>query len=167
LNKVDRLDRSSRCSCPASRPSPGAATSRHWYRCRHCARKTSRQLERRSSQRLPEGPFLFEEDEITDRSARFLAAEIVREKITRQLGDELPYSATVEIEEFGEDGGVVHIAALILVEREGQKAYRHRHKGGSRLRQHRQRGAPGSRAAGRPEGDAAPVGEGARRLGRR
>jgi hypothetical protein len=39
----------------------------------------------------------------------------------RQLGDELPYAATVEIEEFGEDGGVVHIAALILVEREGQK----------------------------------------------
>jgi hypothetical protein len=51
-----------------------------------------------------EGPFLFEEDEITDRSARFLVAEIVREKLTRQLGDELPYAATVEIEEFGEEG---------------------------------------------------------------
>ncbi|MFT7288619.1 MAG: GTP-binding protein Era, partial [Halieaceae bacterium] len=46
--------------------------------------------------RLPQSPFLFAEDEITDRSQRFLVAEIVREKITRQLGDELPYAATVE-----------------------------------------------------------------------
>jgi GTP-binding protein Era len=52
---------------------------------------------------------------------RFLAAEIVREKITRQLGAELPYSIAIEIEEFRDDGGICHIGALILVEREGQK----------------------------------------------
>ena len=70
---------------------------------------------------LPEGDFFFPEDQITDRSSRFLAAEIVREKITRQLGDELPYQMTVEIEEFKFDAGVLHISALILVERKGQK----------------------------------------------
>lgn len=91
-------------------------------------------LEEEIVKRLPPGRFLFEEDEITDRSSRFLVAEIVREKITRQLGDELPYATTVEIEEFGQEGGVVHISALILVERKGQKAILIGHKG-SRLRQ--------------------------------
>lgn len=71
---------------------------------------------------VPQGPHLFPEDQITDRSQRFLAAELVREKIIRQLGDELPYAAAVEIESFAEDDrGVLHIHALILVERDGQK----------------------------------------------
>jgi len=70
----------------------------------------------------PAGPHLFPEDQITDRSQRFLAAELVREKIVRQLGDELPYSTAVEIETFKHDErGVLHINALILVERDGQK----------------------------------------------
>ena len=70
----------------------------------------------------PAGPHLFPEDQITDRSQRFLAAELVREKIVRQLGDELPYSTAVEIEAFKHDErGVLHINALILVERDGQK----------------------------------------------
>jgi GTP-binding protein Era len=91
-------------------------------------------LEAEIVERLPPGPFLFEEDEITDRTTRFLVAEIVREKLTRQLGDELPYAATVEIEEFGEERGIVHVSAVILVERKGQKAILIGHKG-SRLRQ--------------------------------
>ena len=70
---------------------------------------------------LPKSRHFFPEDQITDRSQRFLAAEIVREKIMRQLGDELPYSVAVEIEEFAEEDGVLHISALILVERQGQK----------------------------------------------
>lgn len=70
---------------------------------------------------LPEGPLLFPEDQITDRSERFLAAELVREKIMRQLGDEVPYAMTVEIEEFRQRGKTLHISALILVERPGQK----------------------------------------------
>jgi len=70
---------------------------------------------------LPEGPFLFPEDQITDRSSRFLAAEIIREKITRQLGDELPYEVTVEIEQFNHADGVLHIHGLILVDKESQK----------------------------------------------
>ncbi len=70
---------------------------------------------------LPEGEHFFPEDQITDRSSRFLAAELVREKIMRQLGAELPYQITVEIEEFKQEGRILHIHALILVEREGQK----------------------------------------------
>ncbi|MDG2459711.1 MAG: GTPase Era [Luminiphilus sp.] len=70
----------------------------------------------------PLGPHLFPEDHVTDKSQRFLASELVREKIVRQLGDELPYATAVEIEHFAEDErGVLHINALILVERAGQK----------------------------------------------
>lgn len=70
---------------------------------------------------LPESVHFYPDDQITDRSERFMASEMVREKITRQLGAELPYSVAVEIEEFKRDGKTLHISALILVEREGQK----------------------------------------------
>ena len=82
---------------------------------------------------LPESKHFFPEDQITDRSQRFLAAEIVREKIMRQLGDELPYAITVEIEEFAQEGAVLHISAVIFVERKGQKKILIGEKG-SRLR---------------------------------
>lgn len=71
--------------------------------------------------RLPLSPPFFDEDQITDRSQRFLAAEMVREKIMRQLGEEIPYELTVEIEEFKQEGKLLRISACILVEREGQK----------------------------------------------
>ena len=70
---------------------------------------------------LPESEFFFPEDQLTDKSSRFLAAEIVREKITRQLGDELPYQMTVEIEEFSHEGNILHVSGVVLVERKGQK----------------------------------------------
>ncbi|MAD44185.1 MAG: GTPase Era [Oceanospirillaceae bacterium] len=70
---------------------------------------------------MPESHYFFPEDQITDRSSRFLAAELVREKIMRQLGDELPYAMTVEIEEFVHSGSLIEISALILVERPSQK----------------------------------------------
>ncbi|GGJ82204.1 GTPase Era [Pseudomonas matsuisoli] len=78
-------------------------------------------LERLVGERLPESEHFYPEDQITDRSSRFLAAEMVREKIMRQLGAELPYQMTVEIESFQKEGRILHIHALILVEREGQK----------------------------------------------
>ncbi len=78
-------------------------------------------LEELIVERLPEGIHMYPEDQITDRSSRFMAAEIVREKITRQLGDELPYEMAVEIEEFKQEGNLLNISALILVERDGQK----------------------------------------------
>jgi GTP-binding protein Era len=71
---------------------------------------------------LPEGEPQHGEDEVTDRSERFLVAELIREQLMRQLGDELPYSGTVAIEQYEEDGRLTRIAAVIWVEREGQKA---------------------------------------------
>ncbi|WP_027966587.1 GTPase Era [Halomonas halocynthiae] len=79
------------------------------------------QLEAEVGKHLPEGMHHFPDDQVTDRSQRFLASELVREKVMRQLGDELPYQMTVEIEEFRDAGRVIHIGALILVERQGQK----------------------------------------------
>ena len=70
---------------------------------------------------LPKKPFVFDSEDITNRSERFLVAEIIREKITRQLGAELPYQATVEIEKHARSGNLIHIHAVIFVEREGQK----------------------------------------------
>tara|TARA_R110002110_G_scaffold406421_1_gene626339 strand:- start:151434 stop:152330 length:897 start_codon:yes stop_codon:yes gene_type:complete len=78
-------------------------------------------LEREIVKRLPQSTYFFPEEQITDRSQRFLAAEIVREKIMRQLGEELPYAITVEIEEFASDEDILHISAVIFVERKGQK----------------------------------------------
>lgn len=78
-------------------------------------------LESEIIKKLPQGTHLFPEDQITDKSSRFMASEMIREKIMRQMGDELPYQMTVEIEEFKSKGNVLHISGLILVEREGQK----------------------------------------------
>ncbi|OEY66908.1 GTPase Era [Marinobacter sp. X15-166B] len=78
-------------------------------------------LETAVSRFLPQSIHFYPDDQITDRTERFLAAEMVREKITRQLGAELPYSIAVEIEEFRHKDKVLHISALILVERDGQK----------------------------------------------
>lgn len=72
-------------------------------------------------QSLPEGVHCFPEDSITDRSSRFMAAELIREKVMRQMGEELPYSVTVEVEEFKEENNLLRISAVILVERSGQK----------------------------------------------
>ena len=70
---------------------------------------------------LPRREFLFPEDQVTDRSSRFLAAELIREKVIRQLGDELPYEVTVEIENFEQQESILHIHGLILVDKPGQK----------------------------------------------
>ena len=70
---------------------------------------------------LPVNDLIYPEDQITDRPERFLAAEIVREKLTRRLGDELPYSLTVEIERYEELPGITKIYAIIWVERLTQK----------------------------------------------
>ena len=79
-------------------------------------------LEDAIEQLLPEAPAMFPEDQVTDRPVRFLAAELVREKLFRKLGRELPYGLTVEIESFRTEAGVTHIHALIWVERKSQKS---------------------------------------------
>lgn len=79
------------------------------------------EIEQAIAKHLPESEPFFAEDQITDRSVRFLAAEIIREKLTRSLHQELPYNLTVEIEQFkpGEEQTLIH--AVIWVERENQK----------------------------------------------
>lgn len=79
------------------------------------------QLENVIESFIKEGMHFYPEDQITDRSSRFIAAELVREKIMRQLGDELPYAMTVEVEEFRYEGNLLVISAVILVERQSQK----------------------------------------------
>jgi len=81
------------------------------------------QLEKIIASHMPNGMHYFPEDQVTDKSSRFMAAELVREKLMRNLGDEVPYGTTVEIEEFKYDEAkkLTTISALILVERDGQK----------------------------------------------
>lgn len=71
---------------------------------------------------LPEGPHLFPDDQLTDRPTKFLCAELLREKIFRFCGQELPYSITVDIESFKDEGALVRIHALILVDKDNHKA---------------------------------------------
>jgi GTP-binding protein Era len=71
---------------------------------------------------LPEGPPIYDEDDITDRPERFLAAELVRERIFRLLGDELPYSTAVVVEQFTQEGNLRRIAATIYVDKSSHKA---------------------------------------------
>jgi len=81
------------------------------------------ELERAILARLPEGEPGYDTNTYTDRSERFLVAELVREQLMRQLGEELPYATTVEIERFEDrPDGITEIAAVVWVEREGQKA---------------------------------------------
>ena len=88
--------------------------------------KNIKQLQDQISQKIPVGKHLFEKDQFTDRNSRFLVAELIREKIMRQLGDELPYSVAVEIESFKRversSGVLWDIQGSIFVERSGQKA---------------------------------------------
>jgi GTP-binding protein Era len=79
-------------------------------------------LDKAIMEHLPEGPLIFPEDQITDRSMRFMAAEMIREKLLRSLGQEVPHALTVEIEQFKQEEGLTRISALIWVERQGQKA---------------------------------------------
>ncbi|WP_439605681.1 GTPase Era [Hydrogenophaga sp.] len=70
---------------------------------------------------LPQQPWMHDPDDLTDRSERFMASEMVREKLFRLTGDELPYTSTVIIDKFEEEGTLKRIAATIVVEREGHK----------------------------------------------
>ncbi|NQZ53171.1 MAG: GTPase Era [Piscirickettsiaceae bacterium] len=80
------------------------------------------QLEIEIKKLMPAGELIFPKDQLTDRSSRFLAAELVREQLFRHLGQELPYSITVEIEQFDDEEKLYRIGAVIYVERSGQKS---------------------------------------------
>ena len=71
---------------------------------------------------LPASPFYFPPEEVTDRSEKFLVAELVREKLMRQFGEEIPYATTIQLERFEAQAKVIQIDATIFVERMGQRA---------------------------------------------
>ncbi|MCB1827508.1 MAG: GTPase Era [Coxiellaceae bacterium] len=70
---------------------------------------------------LPEGVHLFPEDQVTDKSDRFFVAEVIREKLIRHLGQEVPHAIAISLEKYAEENNILHISAVIWVEREGQK----------------------------------------------
>jgi GTP-binding protein Era len=121
INKIDLIEAKTRllphlsklqAQFPAADIVPVSATSGH----------NLDTLERLVLESLPPGPFLFPDSQITDRSERFLVSELIREKMMRQLGDELPYALTVQIERFEAGDKLVTIDATAFVERDGQKA---------------------------------------------
>ena len=120
INKIDRLEDTAEL-LPHIEYLQGVMPDAEIIPVSALQKKNLDMLENQIIQHIPPSGFLFPEEQITDRSERFLAAELVREKITRQLGAELPYQITVEIEAFEIKGHIRHINALILVEREGQK----------------------------------------------
>lgn len=79
-------------------------------------------IEKKVATLLPENEHIYPDDQITDRSMRFLASEIIREKLVRELGQELPYTSAVVIDKYDEDEDIVRIHATIFVESAGQKA---------------------------------------------
>ncbi len=79
-------------------------------------------LKRAIAEQLPQGPALYPDDDVTDRDERFLAAEFIREKIFRQLGDEVPYGTAVAIDSFDHDGGLRRIHATVYVDKASQRA---------------------------------------------
>jgi GTP-binding protein Era len=83
---------------------------------------------------LPEQPAIYDEDELTDKNERFLAAELVREKVFRFSGDEIPYSVAVEIEKFEQVGKLRRIFCAVIVDKESQKPMLIG-KGGEKLKQ--------------------------------
>ena len=90
----------------------------------------------------PISPHIYEEDALTDKSTRFLVAEILREKLMRNLGDELPYAVSVVIDKFEEQAGIDYIDATIWIERSGSERHRHRQARRS-LEEYRKRRAAG------------------------
>ena len=132
VNKVDLLDDKS-ALLPHLKALEGQGSFRAILPVSALSHHNVPALEQCVRRELPESVHFFPGDQVTGSSGRFMAAEIVREKVMRQLGDELPYAVAVAIEEFRRDGGALHISALVLVEREGQKRIVIG-KGGARLR---------------------------------
>jgi GTPase len=120
VNKIDRVADRSRLL-----PYLAAAAERYpFFKIVPISAKNGEQLselEHCVSTCLPQQPYLFPEDQLTDRSDRFIAAETVREKLTRLLGEELPYALTVTVDAFEDEPAIARIAAVIWVDKSSQK----------------------------------------------
>ncbi len=121
INKADRL----KDKAPLMAFAQEVAAKRDFAAIVPVSAKQGFQLDRLEGEirhYLPAGEAIFDEDDITDRSEKFLAAEIVREKVFRFVGDELPYTSTVVIEKFEQEGALRRVFAAILVGRDAHKA---------------------------------------------
>lgn len=133
INKVDRLDDKSRLL-------PHLAKMQERFPFAACVPISAKQghnldkLKAELRQYLPEQPAMYDTDDFTDRSEKFLVAEFIREKVFRYVGDELPYSASVVIEQWQEEGKLRRIHAAIVVEKTSQRAILIG-KGGEKLKQ--------------------------------
>ena len=109
------------------------AAKREFHELVPASARKGRNTERLSqlvAELMPESEFHFDSEQLTDRPVKFLFAEMIREKVMRITGQELPYSSAVEIEAWDEsEPGLIRIAAALLVERTGQKAILIGHKG--------------------------------------
>jgi len=120
INKIDRLKRKDRL-LPLLQ---GLSADMPDAELIPISAKTGEGIEKLESlieRSLPKGPFYFPEEQMTDRSERFLVSELLREKLMRHLDKELPYELAIEIEKFTVDEKLIHIDALVLVERDSQK----------------------------------------------
>jgi GTP-binding protein Era len=132
VNKIDTTDPAG--LLPFLKKAAGEAQFEEIVPVSARSRKGLDELRRALARYLPEQPAIHSGDELTDRNERFLAAELIREKLFRLLGEELPYSTGVEIEKFEEERGMRRIHAAIVVGREGHKAIIIG-SGGSKLKQ--------------------------------
>lgn len=120
INKIDQLQQAELLSF--TRETAARFDFEAVIPCSALKNKGIEQLEKCVAEQLPENPPFFPEDQVTDRSMRFLAAEIIREKLVRELGQELPYTTTVLIEKYIDEEELTRIHAVIYVENQGQKA---------------------------------------------
>ncbi len=121
VNKIDMLDDRAHL-LPLIQQSTAKANFTDVVPVSARTRSNLGELERVIRKHLPEQPPIYPADQLTDRSERFLAAELVREQVFNAYGQEVPYSSTVQIEQFKRTKGKLRVDAVIWVEKEGQKA---------------------------------------------
>lgn len=121
INKIDKLDNRN-AVLPLIEKLNEQFAFAHIIPMSALKEKNILELEKEIEKLLPEGPHLFEEDEITDKNLAFQVTELIREKIMRGTSQEVPYSATAEIESWVSEEKLIRINVIIWVEREGQKA---------------------------------------------
>ena len=121
INKIDKLDNKKEL-LPFIEQLSGQARFSDIVSISAMKGEALNRLENCIATSLPISDKIYPDDQITDRSERFFAAEFIREKLTRRLGNELPYRLSVTIEEFRHIGNIIHIGAVIWVEKPGQKA---------------------------------------------
>ena len=121
VNKIDKV-KNKKLILPYLKELSGKMNFKEIIPISALSRNSLSPLEQCIKDLLPEGPFQYPDDQVTDKTQRFFAAEFIREKLIKRLGDELPYSLTVTIDSFVEKEKITHIDAIIWVATRGQKA---------------------------------------------